>query len=70
MQGTVHRYDEETGSGSLLLDDGREVPFGGMQTDDSGLRHLRRGQRLTVQISDGRAVRLRIIGIGPGEQIR
>jgi len=29
MQASVHRYDDEDGSGSVLLNDGREIPFDG-----------------------------------------
>lgn len=70
MQGTVHRFDDGSGAGSVLLDDGVEVPFDGDTFDSSGLRHVRPGQRLTISVEDGRVVRLRIVGIGPGEAIR
>jgi 2-phospho-L-lactate guanylyltransferase len=70
MQGTVYSFDEDSGAGSVLLDDGVELPFGGTELDESGLRHLRRGQRLTLEVSGGRVVRFRIVGIGPGEVIR
>lgn len=70
MQGTVHSFDDESGGGSVLLDDGRELPFDGVGLDESGLRHLRRGQRLTIEVTQGRVVKLRIVGIGPGEVIR
>lgn len=70
MQGTVYRFDDDTGDGSLLLDDGQELLFSGAEVDESGLRHLRPGQRLTIEVDGGVVVRLRILGIGPGESIR
>ena len=51
MQANVHRYDEENHSGSVLLDDGREIPFGGDVLEASGLRHLRPGQRVSIDMS-------------------
>jgi 2-phospho-L-lactate guanylyltransferase len=38
MQANVHRYHDENHSGSVLLDDGREIPFDGKVFDASGLR--------------------------------
>ncbi len=69
MQGTVYRFDPQTRCGSVLLDDGREVAFGADEFDRSGLRHVRPGQRLTLDVGDGRAVRLGIVGIGPADQM-
>jgi len=70
MQASVHRYDDVTGDGSVLLDDGVEVHFDGETFDRSGLRHLRTGQRVSVE-HDGRTVsRLWIVGVGPGQHIR
>src|SRR5665647_824771 len=43
MQASVHRYDDEIGSGSVLLDDGREIPFDVQVMDASGLRLLHHG---------------------------
>lgn len=70
MQATVHRYDDQTRSGSVLQDDGLEVPFDAEVFDASGLRLLRPGQRLTVEVEDGRVTRLFIVGIGEGQPIR
>jgi cold shock CspA family protein len=70
MQASVHKYDEESGSGSVLLDDGREVPFAGNVLDESGLRHLRPGQRVSIEMSATALTRLWIVGIGVGEPIR
>jgi len=48
MQGTVATYDPATRSGTLLLDDGTEVPYPAAAFDASGLRLLRLGQRVRV----------------------
>ena len=69
MQASVHTFDEETGSGTALLDDGREVRFTGEVFSRSGLRHLRVGQRISVEVEDRRVDRLWIVGIGPGQRI-
>jgi len=63
MQGSVHRFDPQTGAGSVLLDDGTEVPFDGEAFGRSGLRFVRVGQRLTVDITDDAVVDLRLLGI-------
>ena len=71
MQASVHRYDEESGSGTVLLDDGREVPFSSEVFGASALRRLRGGQRVSVELgeSGGALSRLWIVGIGDGERI-
>jgi len=70
MQASVHRYDDENGSGSVLLDDGREIPFDGKVMDASGLRLLRPGQRVSIEMSPTALTRLWIVGVGEGEPIR
>lgn len=76
MQASVHTFDPLSGSGSVLLDTGRQVPFDAEVFAASTLRHLRVGQRVSVDVSgdpeaDGAALsRLWIVGIGPGEPIR
>jgi 2-phospho-L-lactate guanylyltransferase len=70
MQATVHRYDDQTRSGSVLQDDGVEVPFDADAFDTSGLRLLRLGQRLTVEVEDGRVTTLFIVGVGSDRPIR
>ena len=70
MQASVHRYDDENGSGSVLLDDGREIPFDGNVLDSSGLRLLRPGQRVSIEMSATELTRLWIVGIGDDETIR
>ena len=70
MQASVHTYDDTSGSGSVLLDDGLEVPFDGMVMDASGLRLVRPGQRVSIEMSGSTVTRLWIVGIGDGETIR
>ena len=70
MQASVHRYHDENGSGSVLLDDGREIPFDVSVMDASGLRLLRPGQRVSIEMSDTALTRLWIVGIGDDETIR
>jgi cold shock CspA family protein len=70
MQASVHRYHEEDGSGSVLLNDGREIPFDGKVMDASGLCLLRPGQRVSIEMSATALTRLWIVGIGEGEPIR
>lgn len=49
MQGTVATFDAKTRSGTLLLDDGTELPFPAAAFARSGLRLLRLGQRVSVE---------------------
>jgi cold shock CspA family protein len=70
MQASVHRYDDQDGSGSVLLDDGREIPFSGTVMDASGLRLLRPGQRVSIEMSATELTKLWIVGIGDDETIR
>jgi cold shock CspA family protein len=69
MQASVHRYDDQDGSGSVLLDDGREIPFDVKVMDASGLRLLRPGQRVSIEMSATALTRLWIVGIGDDETI-
>lgn len=71
VQATIHRVEDD-GSGAALLDDGVEVVVPPGAAEASGLRHLRVGQRVSVELDDaGRAAtRVWIVGIGPGETIR
>jgi cold shock CspA family protein len=52
MQATVYRFDPNTGSGAVLTDDGNVLAFDVAALRFSGLRHLRPGQRLTVELAD------------------
>ncbi|MFC0005814.1 cold-shock protein [Micromonospora siamensis] len=59
MQGTVATYDAQSRSGLLLLDDGTELPFPARAFDASGLRLLRLGQRVRVDVdAQGEVVRV------------
>jgi cold shock CspA family protein len=69
MQASVHTYNDESGSGSVLLNDGREIPFDGNVLDASGLRRLRPGQRVSIEMSASALTRLWIVGIGEDECI-
>jgi 2-phospho-L-lactate/phosphoenolpyruvate guanylyltransferase len=63
VQATVHQFDPATGRGSVLLDDGTRLVFGADAFEASGLRLLRTGQRLTVEVRDHEVVRLRLLGV-------
>jgi 2-phospho-L-lactate guanylyltransferase len=71
MQASVHTFDETTGAGSALLDDGREVSFSAEVFGHSALRHMRTGQRISIDLAeDGTSVRrLWIVGIGDDQRI-
>ena len=71
VQATIHRSPGDE-PGSALLDDGVEVVVPAAALADSGMLHVRVGQRVSVELGpDGRvATRVWIVGIGPGQQIR
>jgi cold shock CspA family protein len=50
MQATAYTYDPETRSGSVLLDDGTPLPFEAAAFDAGGLRLLRPGQRVRIEV--------------------
>ena len=50
MQATAYTYDAGTRSGSVLLDDGTPVPFDAPAFDAGGLRLLRPGQRVRIEV--------------------
>jgi cold shock CspA family protein len=60
VQATVATFDPETGSGTALTDDGRRVPFDAAAFAAGGLRLLRPGQRVRMDVTDGRIVRITI----------
>lgn len=51
-QGTIKEFDEETRSGSLLLDDGTEIGVDAASIEGSEIRMLRLGQRVAFEIGD------------------
>lgn len=70
MQATVHRFDADDGSGSVLTDNGRELPFSAEVFKAAALRHLRIGQRVSIDVGPQGVRRLWIEGIGLGQRIR
>ncbi|MFJ9040169.1 hypothetical protein ACIRF8_26740 [Streptomyces sp. NPDC102406] len=50
MQATAYTYDPDSRSGSVLLDDGTPVPFDAAAFDAGGLRLLRPGQRVRIEV--------------------
>ena len=70
MQATVHAYDDRNGSGSVLTDNGRILPFSAEVLQASTLRLLRVGQRLNIEVGPDGVSRLWVAGIGPGQAIR
>ena len=50
MQATVRSFDAVTRSGTVLLDDGTELPYGSSAFDASGVRLLRLGQRVRIEV--------------------
>ncbi|MEO6997497.1 MAG: 2-phospho-L-lactate guanylyltransferase [Terracoccus sp.] len=69
MQASVHTFDPEHHTGSVLLDDGRRVAFTAVAFESSGLRLVRLGQRLTVEVAGDVIISLGIVGIGPDQPI-
>jgi hypothetical protein len=51
VQATAYTYDPETRTGSVLLDDGTPVPFDAAAFDAGGLRLLRPGQRVRIEVT-------------------
>ena len=58
MQGTISSFDEAHGNGSLLLDDGTLMDFPATAFAASGLRLLRVGQRVRVEVDGAGTVLL------------
>ncbi|MDQ1446939.1 MAG: 2-phospho-L-lactate/phosphoenolpyruvate guanylyltransferase [Acidimicrobiaceae bacterium] len=50
MQATVRSFDPDTQDGELLLDDGSPLSFSGRAFATSGLRLLRLGQRVRIEM--------------------
>jgi len=64
MQATVATFSADSHEGTVLLDDGSELPFGPAAFDASGLRLLRPGQRVSLRV-DGQDVTAVAIGALP-----
>jgi cold shock CspA family protein len=60
LQGTVATFDPESRGGTVLLDDGTPVDFDGDAFAAGGLRLLRLGQRVRLEHSAGRLIRITI----------
>ncbi|WKX72810.1 hypothetical protein [Streptomyces sp. XD-27] len=60
MQATAFTYDPETRAGSVLLDDGTPLPFDAAAFDAGGLRLLRPGQRVRIEV-DGEGADRRVV---------
>ncbi len=59
VQGTVSSFDHDSTSGTVLLDDGLEVPFDADALTGTGLRFLRPGQRVRLSVTgDDSALRI------------
>lgn len=59
MQGTVRSFDPATRGGTVLLDDGTELPYDADAFDAGGLRLARIGQRVALRAdADGRITAL------------
>ncbi len=65
MQGTVRQFDPASGSGSVFLDDGTVCPFGPEVFATSGLRLLRRGQRVALRRGPSGAITALALGTLP-----
>ena len=76
MQATVRSFDPVAGSGSVFLDDGTVCGFGPEVFAASGLRLLRRGQRVAIRRDPSGAITalnlatlpLPDAGAGPGAE--
>jgi hypothetical protein len=66
VQATVFEFDERAGGGSVVLDTGRRLPFSAEAFAASGLRLLRAGQRVRLDVSaDGVVTALTIATLPP-----
>lgn len=66
VQATVRSFDPSTGSGTVLLDDGVELPYDGEAFLAGGLRLLRPGQRVRLETDgQGRILLLTIATLQP-----
>ena len=61
MQATVAAFEPADGSGTVLTDDGRRLAFDGAAFAAGGLRLLRPGQRVRLEHSGDRIVRITFV---------
>ncbi len=52
MQGTVRSFSPSDHTGTVLLDDGTEIPYGAAAFAAGGLRLLRSGQRVRLRLNE------------------
>lgn len=57
-QGTIKEWDEQTRTGSLLMDDRSEVSIDTVSIDGSNIRTLRLGQRVRFELTDAQGTAL------------
>jgi hypothetical protein len=50
VQATVFRVDPQSGDGEVITDAGEVLPFAAAAVPAAGLRHLRIGQRLHIEL--------------------
>lgn len=62
-QGTIKDFDLETGRGTLVADDQRELTFDTQVFLDSGLEELRLGQRVRFLATDDAVTDLQIVSL-------
>jgi cold shock CspA family protein len=65
MEATVRTFSEATSAGTVLLDDGTEMPFAAEAFDADRLRLLRVGQRVRITVENGRIVHLTLASLPP-----
>ncbi|MEP6666659.1 MAG: hypothetical protein ABJA81_09450 [Nocardioidaceae bacterium] len=66
MQATVWSFDSGTSAGSVVLDDGQLITFDANAFASSGLRFLRPGQRVRLEMDDDQITSITIITLnGP-----
>jgi cold shock CspA family protein len=62
MQATAYTYDAQSRSGSVLLDDGTPLSFDTAAFDAGGLRLLRPGQRVRIEVEgEGESRRIALV---------
>lgn len=61
MPATVRHFDPASATGSVLLDDGVELPFDAAAFAAGGLRLLRFGQRVRIEVSGSRITRVTLV---------
>ncbi|HVS68527.1 MAG TPA: hypothetical protein VHE56_08255 [Mycobacteriales bacterium] len=65
MQATVRHFDEASRCGDVLTDDGKVIAFDADAFETSGLRLLRLGQRVRLNVDDAGRVRSLTIATFP-----